>query len=62
MKRTLNLFLLGLLTAGITAGCDTKEEVTTTETAAQTAAQLPVVRTRDHRRASSARSVENVIK
>ena len=30
--------------------------------AAHTAAQLPVVRTRDHRRASSARSVENVIK
>ena len=31
-------------------------------TAASTAAQLPVVRTRDHRRASSARSIANVIK
>ena len=42
---------------------DTRRRPTASPTAAaQTAAQLPVVRTRDRRRASSARSVENVIK
>jgi len=42
---------------------DTRRRTTASAAAsAQTAAQLPVVRTRDHRRASSARSVENAIK